>query len=43
MPIRNWRTAMSRFIIEFKDIIVKHITKLQLHNLLHLHKSSYKH
>ncbi|SIR11899.1 Transposase (or an inactivated derivative) [Shewanella morhuae] len=25
MPIQNWRTAMSRFIIEFEDRIVKHI------------------
>ncbi|GIU31515.1 hypothetical protein TUM3792_43340 [Shewanella sp. MBTL60-007] len=25
MPIRNWRAAMSRFIIEFEDRIVKHI------------------
>ena len=25
MPIRNWRTAMNRFIIEFEDRITKHI------------------
>ena len=25
MPIRNWRTAMNRFIIEFEDRLEKHI------------------
>lgn len=25
MPIRNWRQAMSRFIIEFEDRLIGHI------------------
>jgi transposase-like protein len=25
MPIRNWRVAMSRFMIEFEERLEKHI------------------
>jgi transposase-like protein len=35
MPIRNWKSALNRFMIEFEDRLVKYVLRLQLHRSIY--------